>query len=137
MRADGAGEKIEPLLPFAIDWDTFVLMLEHVDTLDELQSAAQDPQAFAEGLGDDVLVTIIRNVAIYVLINAGVDPLILEGIGAADDEDCTLWNNFARRLPRAWLPGWILTHPRDAAPPRARPPAGARSAFLQVAGGWR
>ena len=37
-------------------------------------------------VGDDVLVTIIRNVAIHVLINAGVDAMILEGIGAEDDE---------------------------------------------------
>ena len=79
--------KIEPRLPPALDFETVVAVLRLVDTYDELQAAAMDPPEFMLRLGDATLVPIIRNMLVSLLLEAGVDKMILAGIGKADDKD--------------------------------------------------
>ena len=82
---------IEPHLPPPLDFESCVAMLRQVDTYDELQTAVAEtalvgyPKTLLQGLGDAVLVTIIRNVLVDLLLNAGVNEAVLQGIGGGDD----------------------------------------------------
>ena len=68
--------QIEPKLPQALDFETVVAVLRLVDTYDELQSAAMDPQAFMLELGDTTLIPILRNMFVSLLLEVRAGQML-------------------------------------------------------------